>query len=41
VALKSRVEKNKRLVTPDLDVEYDPPKDSGFLRGDYNRAPTP
>ena len=33
-ALESRVQK-KRLETPDLDVSYDPPKDSGFLRGDY------
>jgi hypothetical protein len=33
-ALESRV-KGKRLETPDLDVSYDPPADSGFLRGDY------
>ena len=32
--LESRVRK-KRLETPDLDVSYDPPKDSGFMRGDY------
>ena len=25
----------KRLETPDLDVSYDPPADSGFMRGDY------
>jgi hypothetical protein len=34
VALESRV-KGNRLETPDLDVSYDPPRDSGFLRGDY------
>jgi hypothetical protein len=32
--LESRVQK-KRLETPDLDVSYDPPADSGFMRGDY------
>ena len=32
--LESRVKK-KRLETPDLDVSYDPPKDSGFMRGTY------
>jgi hypothetical protein len=35
VALESRVQGHKRLETPDLDVRYEPPKDSGFLRGDY------
>jgi hypothetical protein len=35
VALESRVKGHRRLETPDLDVTYDPPKDSGFLRGDY------
>lgn len=35
--LESRVRK-KRLETPDLDVNYDPPKDSGFVRGDYVRS---
>jgi hypothetical protein len=35
LALESRVKGDKRLDTPDLDVSYDPPKDSGFLRGDY------
>jgi hypothetical protein len=35
VALESRVKEHRRLETPDLDVSYDPPKDSGFLRGDY------
>ena len=33
-ALESRV-KEKRLDTPDLDIRYDPPADSGFMRGDY------
>jgi hypothetical protein len=35
MALESRVKEHRRLETPDLDVRYDPPKDSGFLRGDY------
>jgi hypothetical protein len=34
--LESRVKK-KRLETPDLDVGYDPPRDSGFMRGTYER----
>ncbi len=34
-ALDSRVKGHKRLETPDLDVSYVAPKDSGFLRGDY------
>jgi hypothetical protein len=34
-ALESRVRGHQRLETPDLDSEYAPPKDSGFLRGDY------
>ena len=34
--LESRVRK-KRLETPDLDVSYDPPGDSGFMRGTYER----
>lgn len=34
-ALESRVNNSKRLATPDLDIRYDPPSDSGFLRGDY------
>ncbi|MCE9533136.1 MAG: hypothetical protein K8T89_18715 [Planctomycetes bacterium] len=33
-ALDSRVQK-KKLETPDLDVSYAAPKDSGFMRGDY------
>jgi hypothetical protein len=35
-ALESRVQK-KRLETPDLDVSYDPPADSGYMRGTYER----
>jgi hypothetical protein len=34
--LESRVKK-KRLETPDLDVSYEPPKDSGYMRGTYER----
>ncbi len=34
-ALESRVKDSKRLDTPDLDIRYDPPADSGFMRGDY------
>jgi hypothetical protein len=33
-ALESRVQKMK-LETPDLDISYAPPKDSGFMHGDY------
>jgi hypothetical protein len=36
VALESRVRDHKRLETPDLEMVYDPPKDSGFMRGEYN-----
>jgi hypothetical protein len=36
--LESRVRGHKRLETPDLDLSYEPPKDSGFLRGDW-RSP--
>jgi hypothetical protein len=35
LALESRVREHRRLETPDLDVSYDPPADSGFMRGDY------
>jgi hypothetical protein len=34
-ALESRTTASKRLETPDLDIRYHPPTDSGFLRGDY------
>ena len=36
-ALESRASGSKRLETPDLDIRYDPPADSGFMRGDYTR----
>jgi hypothetical protein len=32
--LDSRLKDHRRLETPDLDVAYDPPKDSSFLRGE-------
>jgi hypothetical protein len=35
VVLESRLKDHKRLETPDLAIEYEPPKDSGFVRGDY------
>jgi hypothetical protein len=34
-ALESRFRGHRRIETPDLDISYDPPRDSGFLRGDY------
>jgi hypothetical protein len=34
-ALESRVNASKRLETPDLDIRYDPPTDSSFIRGEY------
>jgi hypothetical protein len=34
--LESRVQK-KRLETPDLDVKYEAPKDSGYTRGTYEK----
>lgn len=35
VALESRISGSKRIETPDLDVSYEPPADSGFMRGTY------
>lgn len=37
VALESRIRGHVRLDTPELDISYNPPADSGFLRGDYTR----
>jgi hypothetical protein len=34
-ALESRLEKGKRLDTNDLAIDYEPPEDSGYMRGDY------
>jgi hypothetical protein len=35
-ALESRVHNSRRLSTPDLEnIAYQPPADSGFIRGDY------
>ena len=33
--LSSRIQDQRRLDTPDLDIAYEPPVASGFLRGDY------
>ncbi|MFO0864042.1 MAG: hypothetical protein U0744_05205 [Gemmataceae bacterium] len=33
--LESRVRGQRRLEIPDIDIRYDPPRDSGFMRGDY------
>lgn len=35
MALESCVQGHKRLETPDLDISYVPPEDSGFVRGDF------
>jgi hypothetical protein len=32
--LESRVRDQRRLLTPDLDIRYQAPRDAGFLRGD-------
>jgi len=34
LALESRVMGHRRMETKDLDVSYEPPQDSGFMRGD-------
>jgi hypothetical protein len=34
-AVTSRADGSKRLETPDLDIRYAPPADSGFMRGEY------
>lgn len=34
--LESRVKGQARLETPDIDITYTPPADSGFLRGSYS-----
>ncbi|HVS40512.1 MAG TPA: hypothetical protein VMS17_33450 [Gemmataceae bacterium] len=39
VALEARISKVKRLVPSDLDIAYEAPKESGFLRGGYNDTP--
>lgn len=33
--LDSRVQQHARIETPDLEIHYSPPSDSGYLRGDY------
>jgi hypothetical protein len=37
--LESRVQGHRRLETPDLAIGYEPPRDSGFMRGDYASPP--
>ena len=39
VALESRIRGGKRIETPGLDIAYEAPTDSGFLRGQYNASP--
>jgi hypothetical protein len=35
VALESRIRDHRLLETPDLELAYEPPANSGFMRGDY------
>ncbi len=37
VALESRVRGQRRLETPDLEVSYEPPRESGFMRGEVTQ----
>jgi hypothetical protein len=32
--LDSRVQGHRHLETPELAIDYDPPKDSGFMKGE-------
>jgi hypothetical protein len=35
--LESRLQQHRRLETPDLEIDYAPPQDSGYLRGDATK----